>query len=106
MTCSFLFLTGKMSISSVFVTMLAFNLAVFPCPLFPKLKALGAKITADFLPFHHEPLSYVCCPIPLSLIHEVNQHLIGLIVGIPTLASDLQNLAARVLANLQFDRLV
>ena len=48
---------------------LAFNLAVFPCPLFPKLKALGAKITADFLPFHHEPLSYVCCPIPLSLIH-------------------------------------
>ena len=43
MTCSFLFLTGKMSISSVFVTMLAFNLAVFPCPLFHKLKAQGAK---------------------------------------------------------------
>ena len=47
MTCSFLFLTGKMSISSVFVTMLAFNLAVFPCPLFHKLKAQGAKKTAD-----------------------------------------------------------
>ena len=69
MTCSFLFLTGKMSISSVFVTMLAFNLAVFPCPLFHKLKAQGAKKTADFLQFRHEALSSVACPIPLSLIH-------------------------------------
>ena len=69
MTCSFLFLTGKMSISSVFVTMLAFNLAVFPCPLFHKLKAQGAEKTADFLQFGHEALSSVACPIPLSLIH-------------------------------------
>ena len=69
MTCSFLFLTGKMSISSVFVTMLAFNLAVFPCPLFHKLKAQGAEKTADFLQFRHEALSSVGCPIPLSLIH-------------------------------------
>ena len=69
MTCSFLFLTGKMSISSVFVTMLAFNLAVFPCPLFHKLKAQGAEKTADFLQFCHEALSSVACPIPLSLIH-------------------------------------
>ena len=69
MTCSFLFLTGKMSISSVFVTMLAFNLAVFPCPLFHKLKAQGAEKTADFLQFRHEALSSVACPIPLSLIH-------------------------------------
>ena len=50
---------------------LASNMAVFPCPLFPKLKALGAKRTADFLPFHHETLSNVCCPIPLSLIHDI-----------------------------------
>ena len=71
MTCSFLFLTGKMSISSVFVTMLAFNLAVFPCPLFHKLKAQGAEKTADFLQFRHEALSSVACPIPLSLIHGV-----------------------------------
>ena len=58
-----------MSISSVFVTMLAFNLAVFPCPLFHKLKAQGAEKTADFLQFRHEALSSVACPIPLSLIH-------------------------------------
>ena len=73
MTCSFLFLTGKMSISSVFVTMLAFNLAVFPCPLFHKLKAQGAEKTADFLQFCHEALSSVACPIPLSLIHGVGK---------------------------------
>ena len=74
MTCSFLFLTAKMSISSVFVTMLAFNLAVFPCPLFHKLKAQGAEKTADFLQFHHEPFSNVGCPIPalssMSISHN------------------------------------
>ena len=54
-------------------TMLAFNLAVFPCPLIPKLKAQGKK-PSWFLAF--SPWTPLQCRLPDPSLHIPGQNLL------------------------------